>query len=208
MGIRPTHKFFLVRSTQAFTLIELIVVLAIIGVLVSVVSINYDKVVIRAKRTEAITNLRAMHSAIKAYQLANGDIPRNHPDEMTCLGAGGFETLFDSFGNDYRYCKWILAFPPGPGTACNNYNAPGFQLADCSNVRFQYSYVFWPNAAPGQPGDGWYVEARSTSYFHRGCPGGAEAYVIRGNGVFCHTNDAIANNCDGTLPDISTCRYE
>lgn len=192
-----------------FTIVELLVGVSILGILMVTASSIIDDAFKRARRVEAETHLKAMHMAILSYEIATGSPPLTPGTDFTCLGTGGFQLLPaapPAVGN-YGYCKWVLANPPAPGKACNNTNVVGFEIADCANVRFQYSYVFWPNPA-GQPGGGWYVEATSTQYFYRDCPAGADTYIIRGNGITCRINDSIKNDCDGSLPDITQCPYE
>ncbi len=69
------------KNQQAFTLIELLVVVLIIGILAAVALPQYQKVVERSKATQAITLLKSVYNAAKAYQLANGEWPRNF-DEL------------------------------------------------------------------------------------------------------------------------------
>ena len=69
------------RNVKAFTLIELLVVVLIIGILAAVALPQYQKVVERSKATQAITLLKSVYNAAKAYQLANGDWPQNF-DEL------------------------------------------------------------------------------------------------------------------------------
>ena len=63
------------KNKQAFTLIELLVVVLIIGILAAVALPQYQKAVEKSKATQAITLLKSVYQAAKAYQLASGEWP-------------------------------------------------------------------------------------------------------------------------------------
>jgi len=66
--VSPTHR-------QAFTLLELLVVITIIAILISLGAAVASKVVIQAKRVEARNAAIQIASAIKAYQTDYGKWP-------------------------------------------------------------------------------------------------------------------------------------
>ena len=69
------------NNPQAFTLIELLVVVLIIGILASVALPQYQKAVEKSKATQALTLMKSVYNAAKAYQLASGNWPSNF-DEL------------------------------------------------------------------------------------------------------------------------------
>lgn len=89
-------------SRRAFTLIELLSVMAIIGVLSSVAVPRYGAMVEKAKVTKAIGDLRTL--AIDLHSLDS------LPSSLSAIGRG---TLLDPWGRPYQYLK----FPGGKGKA-------------------------------------------------------------------------------------------
>ena len=60
------------RNEKGFTLIELMIVVAIIGILAAIAIPNFLKFQAKAKQSEAKTNLAAVHTAQVAYFGENG----------------------------------------------------------------------------------------------------------------------------------------
>ncbi len=77
MGCLGLQKALIqVRKTErGFTLIELIVVLAIVLVLSSIAMYLHQRGLAHARKTVCQTNLRALQTAIELYVAENGDLP-------------------------------------------------------------------------------------------------------------------------------------
>lgn len=60
------------KTTKGFTLIELMIVVAIIGLLSMIAIPNFSRYVAKAKRAEAYMNLNSIYAAQKAYWAENG----------------------------------------------------------------------------------------------------------------------------------------
>ena len=63
----------LCNNNAAFTLVELLVVVLIIGILAAVALPQYTKAVEKARATEALSNLRTLANAEELYKLENGE---------------------------------------------------------------------------------------------------------------------------------------
>ena len=66
------------RKQQGFTLIELMIVVAIIGILAAVAIPAYQDYTVRAKVTEGLSLASAGKTAVSEFFASNGDLPGNN----------------------------------------------------------------------------------------------------------------------------------
>jgi general secretion pathway protein G len=71
------------RATKGFTLIEMMIVMAIIVILIAVAVPFYQKAIIRAKESVLHSNLFAMRSAIDEYDFDKQKAPQTLDDLVT-----------------------------------------------------------------------------------------------------------------------------
>ncbi|MBV59712.1 MAG: pilus assembly protein PilE [Nevskiales bacterium] len=74
------------KKQQGFTLIELMIVVAIIGILAAIAIPAYQDYTIRAKLTEAITAASSAKTSVSEYYTTLGEMPATQT-------AAGFETV-------------------------------------------------------------------------------------------------------------------
>lgn len=82
-----------------FTLIELMVVIAVLGTLTSVAIPSYQGYIEKAKITRTIAEIRIMQMEIAAYQLDRHELP----DTLDDIGRGN---LLDPWKNNYQYLNF------------------------------------------------------------------------------------------------------
>ncbi|WP_428049902.1 type IV pilin protein [Candidatus Avelusimicrobium caledoniensis] len=84
------------NNKQAFTLIELLVVVLIIGILAAVALPQYQKAVEKSKGAQALTLLKSVYQAAKAYQLANGSWPSSIDELAVDIPWTGHEKWYET----------------------------------------------------------------------------------------------------------------
>ena len=108
--MRDTGKTRRPRHTWAFTLVELMVVVVIIGVLATVVTLSVTDYLVKAKQNAAKSEVATIRSALTLYFMETDRYPTTdeglavlkkkttaHPDGMIT------SDLKDPWGNEYAY---------------------------------------------------------------------------------------------------------
>lgn len=136
------------NNQDGFTLIELVMVLAIISVLSALGLTTYRRATFRAKNVQKIVNLKEAAKAINAYVIENGTLPadleatRNGGSTfVACLG----KTTSDRDGDGLTDCD-VTTAPYEESTTLNNdirtvMNA--LPTVDNTGVNFGVSGTFW-----------------------------------------------------------------
>ena len=104
---RKEHKFMINKmfnknnKSSAFTIVELIVVIVIIGILASVIIVSYNNIIQKAIAMSLVSDLKNASNQIKLYQIDNGKFPTSLgcPTEPTtdtiCLKSSSNNTFTD-----------------------------------------------------------------------------------------------------------------
>lgn len=92
------NSIIAVNSTLGFTLLELMLVLAIIGTLAAIAIPNYKYFKEQTKVDKAISDVKILESEILVYFTVQG----KYPDSLADIGRDGFK---DPWGNPYQYLK-------------------------------------------------------------------------------------------------------
>lgn len=80
-----------------FTLVELLVVVAILGIVITIAIPAYSQIKVSAQNARCIEEMRGIENDINAYTIEHGgELPPN----LGAIGRGGMR---DPWGNPYRY---------------------------------------------------------------------------------------------------------
>ena len=110
MIVTAANRRLATRSRSAFTLLEVLVVVAILVVLAGVASISILRYLDDAKKDKARLDIRAIEQASKAYYTkSGGNWPENlglliqPPDGGRPFLENGLAAITDPWGNTYTY---------------------------------------------------------------------------------------------------------
>jgi type II secretory pathway pseudopilin PulG len=81
------------RMKEAFSLVELIIIVAVLGILAAIVVPQFQEHSVTAKESVAKDSLRILRSAIELYAVQHGGVPPGYPDDNPQNGpdSGSFE---------------------------------------------------------------------------------------------------------------------
>ncbi len=123
------------KNAQGFSLIELMIVLAIVAVL-SMVSIpSFVRFLAKAKRTEAYINLRALYTAEKVYWVEHGVYTSLlGPDGLGWRPEGSLNYTYGFSGSEGR--NYIVGQLKTPGSALHTaqIRSDGFTIAAAGDI--------------------------------------------------------------------------
>ena len=141
-------------NRKGFTLVELMIVVAIIGILAAIAVPNFISMQYKTKRGEIPTNLKAIKTSEVAYE-SNFDVyvtcsaypgsPTKTTQQWTKSSSGGFSTLGWTPDGDVRGSYQVA-------TTTTNFTATG--LSDVDGDGTQATYVATKSENPNAPTTG------------------------------------------------------
>lgn len=84
-----------------FTLIELMIAVAIIGIVGAIATLTFQSFADKSKIKKAVSEIASIQTEIKAFQTSSGSLPNSLAD----IKKGNF---LDPWGNSYRYSNFDI----------------------------------------------------------------------------------------------------
>ena len=109
--MRSTRNTDVPARTRGFTIIELMLGVAILGVIVGIAYPSYQQYTERVRIAQAIVDIQGISSSVEAYSRDN----REYPADLNEVGKGAMK---DPWGNAYQYTN--LETVKGSGKARKN----------------------------------------------------------------------------------------
>jgi len=110
--VRRIHGF----RQAAYTLIELLITLAVLGALAAIAIPSYQAYIERAKRSQAMADISELSMAIERFHTINGTFP------ASLAALGGNLPVNDPWGNPYQYLGIEVVPPPKTGAVRRDKN--------------------------------------------------------------------------------------
>ena len=121
--VNKTSKYSLIQQ-RGFTLIELMIVVAIIGVLAAIAYPSYQQYVIKTKRTDMMSEMQNIASEIESRKLAQGsyntisaDIRTDFAIEYPRQGTALYDVTINP---DPLTAQWLITATPKVNTQMAN----------------------------------------------------------------------------------------
>ncbi len=102
----------IIKKQKGFTLIELLVVIAVIGILATLILVQFNTVRQKARNTKRLADLNSIQKAVELYNNDEGHYPRSSEGADGKVGEGaGVDTMLAP------YLPTMPVDPQGPGHA-------------------------------------------------------------------------------------------
>jgi general secretion pathway protein G len=106
------------RGAGGFTLIEVMIVVAIVGILSAIAIPSYQAYIEKSKETTAISDITTIGWKLKAIMMENPDAL---PTDLSAINSGDALPLIDPWGNPYEYLP-LYGLPGNQNNARKDHN--------------------------------------------------------------------------------------
>lgn len=148
MVIQPHKQKQTLEYKNGFTLIEMMIVVAIIGILAAIAYPSYQSYVIKTKRTDMMSEMQNIATQIESRKLAQGSYSAISAgvktDFSTAYPRQGTQ-LYDVTITDPLVAKWTIIASPKTGT----------QMASDGNLSLNYQGVKCRTTITPCTGENW-----------------------------------------------------
>lgn len=149
--VRQRYCFAPIAARRAgFTLVEVLVVTAIIAILIGILLPALSAARERARRTACLSNLRSLGQAMVAYANEHrGRLPNGNPPG-TVLDPAGIDNVLVAFNDSYVRAPAVFHCPadtenPPPGAIHNGVTG----APDSARISYDFYSLFWlPEEGP------------------------------------------------------------
>lgn len=139
------------KSSQGFTIVELLIVIVVIAILASITIVAFNGIQQRARDSQRLSDASTIMKALEVYKAANGTYPpAQRTQNAKCMTTGQAHTngysysdaLDDTWLKALRDSNTISSVPVAPGNDCTSH----------------YKYLYLRS-------DGWGCTTRTTGFY-------------------------------------------
>ena len=132
-----------------FNIIELLVIIVVIGILASIITVNYGGAQAKSRDSERTSEAKAIEAALESYRSKNtGYPPSSTATQVAGASTGGWETSGAAQPGTFISALKPLGFPTGtPSDPTNN------TLADSGNTYRYKTFTAGSNGCDATKGD-------------------------------------------------------
>lgn len=138
------------KNNKAFTLVELLVVIVVIGILASIATVAYSGIQVRARDSIREQDVSSITKALELYYLDKGHYPTSHNNGE--LINSGWSTSVEAEAWDglaAHLSDYVSGLPVDP----RNTHTPGVHSSTHLDTEFHYAYFATDNNFCGKSND-------------------------------------------------------
>jgi len=129
-------------KNKGFTLVEMLIVVAIIGILSSMVIVGLGSARAKARDSRRISDIRQIQNALEIYYSEN----RNYPEKLSDIFSSSTPPLVDPLdSSDYLYARSTDNQGYNLAACLEQKNIPGISSSTCSYLNKNCSSGTHPN---------------------------------------------------------------